>query len=335
MANQYSQIAQEIKNKIYHPVYFFSGEEAFYIDQLSDLIEDKVLNEVEREFDLSIIYGREVSVTDIIMAAKSFPMMAPQKVIIVKEAQAVDKIEELDKYINNPSRSTLLVICYKYKKIDGRTAFAKNLAKKAVFFESPKLYDNQIPTWINDWCNAQGYKISSKSCVMLTEFLGTDLSRIANELNKLFINIDKSKEITPELIEYYIGISKDYNVFELQKTLGKKDLAGTYKILAYFISNHKDNPLVKVIPLIFPFFQKLLIYKQIPSSSDSKTIASAIGVNPFYVKDYQAAAQNYDMNKLIKIISILREYDVKSKGVDSNSVPDGELMKEMFYKITH
>jgi len=335
VANQYAQLVQEIKNKIYHPVYFFSGEEAFYIDQLSDLIEDTVLNEIEREFDLSIVYGREVSVNEIIMAAKSFPMMAPQKVLIVKEAQAVEKIEELDKYLNKPSRSTLLVICYKYKKIDGRTAFAKNLSKKAVFFESPKLYENQIPAWINEWCSLKGYRISNKSCIMLSEFLGNDLSRISNELNKLFINIDKSKEITPDLIEYYIGISKDYNAFELQKTLGRKDIAGTYKILAYFISNSKNNPLVKVIPLIFPFFQKLLIYKQIPPSTDNKTVASALGVNPFFLQDYQVASKNYDINKLIQIISILREYDIKSKGVDSNPVGDGELMKEMFYKITH
>ena len=335
MASQFQQIVLDIRNKIYHPVYFLSGEESFYIDQLSDLIEENVLSEIEREFDLSILYGRDVKVDEIVMAAKSFPMMALQKVLIVKEAQAVDKIEELDKYVNNPSKSTLLVICYKYKKIDGRTAFSKNLKKKAVFFESPKLYENQIPAWINEWCGSKGYRISSKSCVMLTEFLGSDLSKIANELNKLFINIDKSKEISPELIEHYIGISKDYNVFELQKTLGKKDLLGTYKILSYFMPNQKDNPLVKVIPSIFPFFQKVLILKQLPASSDKNTIASVLGVNPYFVQDYQVAAQNYSINKLIQIISLFREYDLKSKGVDSSAVGDGELMKEMFYKILH
>ena len=316
-------------------MYFLSGEETFYIDQLSDLLEESVLNEMEREFDLTIVYGRDVNVDEIVMAAKSFPMMAPQKVMIVKEAQAVDKIEGLDPYLNHPSPNTILVICYKYKKIDGRTAFAKNLKKKAVFFESPKLYENQVPGWINEWCNLQGHKISTKSCIMLTEFLGSDLSKIANELHKLFINVDKSKEITPELIEYYIGISKDYNVFELQKTLGKKDELGTYKILSYFISNQKDNPLVKVIPSIFPFFQKLLIFKQIPASSDKNSIASALGVNPYFLSDYQTAGKNYSLNKLIQIIGILREYDLKCKGVDSSQVGDGELMKEMFYKILH
>jgi DNA polymerase-3 subunit delta len=232
--------------------------------------------------------------------------------------------------------STLLVLCYKYEKIDRRKSLFKSIEKKGILFESARIYDNKIPDWIAEYVKKQNYSISTKACFLLAEFLGNDISKIVNEISKLIINISEKQEITEDYVEKNIGISKDYNVFELQKALGKKDVLKANQIINYFAANPRENPLVKVIPLLFSYFSKILIYHHLPEKSRNN-VAAALSINPFFVMDYQQAAANFTSGKVISIISILREYDLKSKGVDSNgtSFPDGELMKELIFRILH
>ena len=262
--------------------------------------------------------------------------MANYQVIIVKEGQDIDKIEELLQYVDYPQKSTLLVICYKYEKIDGRKAFYKSIQKTGVLFESPRLYDDKIPEWIHQYVRKLQYSITPKACTILAEFLGNDLSKIVNEIGKLTINIPAGGEITEEYIEKNIGISKDFNVFELQKALGRKDIFKANQIISYFAANPRENPLVKVIPILYSFFSKTLVFHHLEDKSRNNA-AAALSVNPFFLTDYQVTAKNYPVRKLVSVISVLREYDLKAKGVESNStnVPDGELMKELVFKILH
>ncbi len=330
----FEQILGDLKNKIYYPVYFLAGEEAYYIDEISDFIEDNVLTDTEKEFNQTIIYGRETDVLSIISFAKRYPMMANYQVVIVKEAQDIQKIEELISYLENPLDSTLLVINYKYKKVDKRKSFFKQIDKKGVLFESKKLYDNQIAGWINNYVREKGYDITPKASAMLTEFLGTDLSKVVNEISKLILNVPEKATINDELVERNIGISKDFNIFELQNAIGTRNVLKTNQIANYFAANPKENPLVKTVTILFGYFSKLLIYHQLKDKSRN-SVASALSVNPFFVKDYQTAARNYSFQKLTRIISYLREYDLKSKGVDNISTTDGELLKELLFKILH
>ncbi|MCD4744842.1 MAG: DNA polymerase III subunit delta [Bacteroidales bacterium] len=330
----FNQVITDLKNKIYYPVYFLSGEESFFIDEISNFIENNVLSESEKEFNQTVLYGRETNVPMIISYAKRFPMMSNYQVIIVKEAQDIQKIEELLSYIQNPLKSTLLVIIYKYKKIDKRKTFAKTIVKNGVLFESSKLYDNQIPDWINNYLKQKGYTISIKASTLLSEFLGTDLNKIVNEITKLIINIPENSEITDVLIEQNIGISKDFNIFELQKAIGKKNIFKANQICNYFVANPKDNPLVKTISILYIFFSKLLIYHQLMDKSRNN-VASALSIKPFFVYDYQIAAKNFSFENVSNIISCLREYDMKTKGVGNISTKEGELLKELLFKILH
>ncbi|MGA2822710.1 MAG: DNA polymerase III subunit delta [Bacteroidales bacterium] len=332
----FENILLDLKNKIYYPIYFLYGEESYFIDMISDYIEENVLSEIEKEFNQTIIYGKDTDIPTIISYARRFPMMSNYQVILVKEAQDLDMIEELEPYILNPLESTLLVLCYKYEKIDRRKSLFKSIEKKGILFESARIYDNKIPDWIAEYVKKQNYSISSKACFLLAEFLGNDISKIVNEISKLIINIAEKQEITEDYVEKNIGISKDYNVFELQKALGKKDVLKSNQIINYFAANPRENPLVKVIPLLFSYFSKILIYHHLPDKSRNN-VAAALSINPFFVMDYQQAAANFPSGKVISIISILREYDLKSKGVDSSgtSFPDGELMKELIFRILH
>ncbi len=331
---KFDQIITDLKKKIYHSLYLLAGEEAFFIDEISNFIETNVLDEGEKEFNQTIVYGKDTDVASIIGYAKRFPMMANYQVVIVKEAQSIKNLGELIPYIEQPLKSTLLVICYKYKKIDKRKALVKKVDKHGVFFESNKLYENKIPEWISQQLIKNNYTIQPKAAVILTEFLGTDLSKVSNEINKLMINLPTGSEITPDHIEDNIGISKDFNVFELQGALGKKDIYKANQIINYFASNQKDNPLVKVIGILFSFFSKILIYHYLRDKSRN-SVASVLSINPFFVQDYQVAARNYSAGKLACIISSLKEYDLKSKGVNNASATDGELMKELVFKILH
>jgi len=330
----FEQIIDKLKNKIYYPVYFLSGEEAYYIDEISDYIEKNVLTETEKEFNQTIIYGRDTTVLSIISAAKRYPMMANYQVVIIKEAQDVQKIEELEKYIENPLQSTLLVINYKYKKVDKRKTFSKLVEKKGVLFESKKLYDNQVPDWINHFAAQKGYRISPKATSMLSEYLGTDLSKIVNEISKLILNIPEKAEINESLVEQNIGISKDFNIFELQNAIGTRNIVKANQIANYFAASPKENPLVKTILMLFSYFTKLLIYHQLTDKSRN-SVASALSVSPAFVRDYEIAARNYNPKKLEAIVSLLRNYDLKSKGVNNVSTTEGELLRELLFKILH
>lgn len=316
------------------PIYFLMGEEAYYIDKISDFIEDNVLEEAEKGFNQMVLYGRDISIDDIVSNAKRYPMMAERQVVIVKEAQDLSRtIEKLAQYAENPQPSTVLVINYKYKKLDKRKALYKAITKgDGVVFESKKLYDNQVPDWIRRVLKGQGYDISPKAAQMLVEFLGTDLSKVNNELDKLKIVLPKGTQITPEHIEENIGISKDFNNFELRKAVGERNMVKAHQIAKYFADNPKDNPMVVTVALLFNFFSQLLHLHGL-ADKNPRSVASALRVNPYFVNEYLTAARNYPMKKVSAVISLLREFDVKSKGVGSNAVPQGDLLKELLVKI--
>ena len=310
------------------------GEEPFYIDNISDYIAENVLQAEEKEFNQSVLYGKDLEVEQIISEAKQFPFGAKKRVIIVKEAQNIKNIEQLESYLNNPQPSTLLVICYKYKKIDKRKKFGKNLRKKALVFESKRLYDNEVPSWIVKYLSEEGYKIEEKASFMLAEFLGTQLSNISNELDKLMIIVKKKEKITANIVEKNIGISKDYNIFEFQQALGSKDILKANQIVNHFAANPKNHPLVVTLGMLFSFFQKLMAYHSI-KDKNKNNVAVELKVNPYFVNQYSSAAQNYSQSKLFDIFTLLKVYDLKSKGVNNTSTVDGDLLKELVYKILH
>lgn len=309
------------------------GEEAYYIDRISNFIEDTVLTEEERGFNQMVLYGRDISVEDIVSNAKRYPMMAEYQVVIIKEAQDLSRtIEKLASYAENPQPTTVLVVNYKYKKIDKRKALYKTLKKTGVVYESKKLYENQVADWIRRVLSPKSYSITPKAAQMLVEFLGTDLSKINNELEKLQIILPKNSQITPEAIEKNIGISKDYNNFELRKAIGDKDAVKAQKIINYFADNPKDNPMVVTVSLLFNFFSQLLHFHGLKDKSP-RSVASALRINPYFVNEYVTAARNYPMRKVSAVVSILRTFDVKSKGVSANAVPQGDLLKELLVRI--
>lgn len=332
---KHNDILKDLKNKVYHPIYFLSGEEPFYIDLISNFIEKNVLDEAEKEFNQQIIYGKDTDISTVIGAAKRYPMMANHNVVIVKEAQhLVKQIDQLDSYLDNPTKSTILVFCYKYKTLDGRKGITKKLSKKSVFFESKPIYENQVPEWINSYLKEKNYTINPKASFLIAEFLGTDLSKVANELEKLTINIPEGTEITAEMVEKNIGISKDFNMFELNKAIGSKDILKANKIINHFAKNEKEHPIQATIAVLYMFFTAILKYHYTKDKSP-RNIASALKVNPFFVKEYQLAAQHYDIRKAVKVIEYIRDYDLKSKGVNNVSSSGGELTKELVFKILH
>ena len=327
------QIVTDIKNGHLKPIYFLMGEEPYYIDKISDYIENNVLDESEKGFNQMSLYGRDVSIEDIIGNAKRFPMMADRQVVIVKEAQDLSRsIEKLVSYANNPQTTTVLVVNYKYKKLDKRKALYKAIKKIGVIFESKKLYENQVADWIRRVLAPKNYTISPKAAQMLVEFLGTDLSKINNEIEKLQIILPKGSQITPETIEENIGISKDFNNFELRKAIGERNSIKAHQIVNYFAENPKDNPMVMTVSLLFSYFSQLLHFHGL-SDKSPRNVASALRVNPYFVNDYVVAARNFPMRKVSAIIGLLREFDVKSKGVGSNAIPQGDLLKELLYRI--
>ncbi|MEP7169425.1 MAG: DNA polymerase III subunit delta [Bacteroidota bacterium] len=340
----FEEIIRDLKNKLYHPVYFLYGEEPYYIDAVSDYIENNVLNEMEREFNQTVIYGRDCDMLNIVSIAKRYPMMSNYQVVIVKEAQDVknliakaDKEDEEHPFINylkHPQKSTLLVFCYKYKPFDKRTKIAKAFEKNGILFESKKMYDNKLPDWITRYAGSKGYKIDEKAAVLMSEYIGNDLTRIANELDKLTINITKEKTIDDSHIEQYIGISKEFNVFELQNAIGVKNILKANRIINYFASNERNNPMVLTLGNLFSYFNKIMMYHTLNDKSE-KNAAGELAVHPFFVKDYSKAATNYKPAKLIEIFSLLREYDIRSKGINNESANQGALLKEMMFKILH
>ncbi|QKX06341.1 DNA polymerase III subunit delta [Aquimarina sp. TRL1] len=327
------KIVSDIKNGNIKPIYFLMGEEPYYIDKISEYIEKNVLAEEEKGFNQVVLYGRDVTVEEIVSNAKRFPMMAERQVVIVKEAQELSRtIEKLVSYADHPQPTTVLVMCYKYKKIDKRKKLYKSVAKSGVIYESKKLYENQIADWIRRVLSGAKYQIEPKAAQMLVEFLGTDLGKINNELEKLKLILPKGSAITASHIEENIGISKDFNNFELRKAVGMRDVIKAHRIINYFSQNPKDNPLVVTISLLYAFFSQVLQYHGLSDKSKGN-VASALKINPYFVSDYADAAKNYPMKKVSQIIALLRNADVKSKGVGAASLPPGDILKELLVKI--
>ena len=327
------KIVNDIKAGNIKPIYFLMGEESYYIDKLSDYIEQNVLTEDEKGFNQTVLYGRDVTIEDIVSTAKRYPMMAERQVVIVKEAQDLSRtIDKLESYVENPMLSTVLVFCYKYKTLDKRKKMAKVIAKIGVVYESKKLYENQVGDWIKRVLSGKDYSIEPKANAMLVEFLGTDLSKINNELEKLQIILPKGSTITPQHIEENIGFSKDFNIFELRKAIGDRNQLKAYTIVDNFAQNPKDNPMVLTTSLVFSFFVQLLKYHGL-KDKNPKNVAAALGVNPFFLKDYDLAIKNYPMRKVSQIVGSLRDVDVKSKGVGANALPQSDLLREMLFKI--
>ncbi|MFK5957735.1 MAG: DNA polymerase III subunit delta [Lutibacter sp.] len=330
-----AKIVSDIKNGNVKPIYFLMGEEPYYIDKISEFIEKNVLSEEEKGFNQMVLYGRDVAVEEISDNAKRFPMMAEKQVVIVKEAQDLSRtIEKLVSYVENPQPSTVLVICYKYKTIDKRKKLYKSLQKTGLIYDSKKLYENQIAEWIRRVLLGKKYKIENKAASMLVEFLGNDLSKISNELDKLMVVLPIGSTISAKDIEENIGISKDYNNFELRKAVGERNVFKVNQIINYFAQNQKANPLVVTISLLNSLFTQLLIYHTLQDKSKS-SVARALKVNPFFVSDYITAAKNYPMRKVSQVIAFLREADVRSKGVGANALPSGDILKELMFKIIH
>ena len=327
------QIVTDIQKGNIKPIYFLMGEEPYYVDKISDFIAENILTEEERGFNQMTIYGRDSNIDDIVSNAKRYPMMAERQVVIVKEAQDFSRtIEKLVDYAENPQPTTVLVVCYKYKKIDKRKKLHKAIAKTGVIFEGKRMYENQVGDWIIKTLKARGFGISPKAAQMLVEFLGTDLGKIDNELQKLQLICPEGTTISPEIIEQNIGISKDFNNFELRKAIGEKDTLKAHRIINYFAQNPKDNPMVVTVSLLFSYFSQILQYHGLSDKSKG-AVAKQLKVNPYFVSDYVNAARNYPMKKVSHAISLLQETDVKSKGVGAANVSQGDLLKELLVKI--
>lgn len=331
----YPQIIKELKAKKYAPIYLLHGTEPFYIDKISKYIEDNVLTEGEKSFNQTILYGKDTDHKTLIDTCSRYPMMASHQVVILKEAQEMRTLKELLPYIERPVHTTILVLCFKHKKFDGRTKFGKLVKQKALIFESKKLYDNQIPDWIQSYLKDKKLSISPANAALIAEYLGENLSKVSNELDKLAINLAPGTEVNEKHIQEQIGISKEYNVFELQKALGTRNVVKSNRIINYFISNPKKNPLVVVVGTLFNFFSKVYLTHFLKNSSE-REMMEKLGVrHAFFLKDYKLAARNYPYQKSQNVISILKEYDLKSKGVDRVNATEGDLMKELVFKILH
>ena len=329
------KIVSDIQSGNIKPIYFLMGEEPYYIDKISEFIEENILSEEEKGFNQMVLYGRDITIEDIVDNAKRFPMMAERQVVVIKEAQDLSRtIENLVPYVDNLQPSTVLVLCYKYKTIDKRKKLYKAIQKVGLIYESKKLYENQIADWIRRVLQGKNYKIEAKATLMLVEFLGTDLSKISNELDKLMVVLPVNTTITPKDIEENIGISKDYNNFELRKAVGEKNVLAVNRIINHFAQNQKANPMVMTISLLNSFFTQLLIFHSLKDKSNS-SVARALGINPYFVKDYTIAGKNYPMRKVSQVIGLLRDADVKSKGVGANAIPAGDILKELLFKIIH
>ncbi len=328
-----AKIVNEIKAGKVSPIYFLMGEEPYYIDKIAEYIENNILTEDERGFNQTIMYGRDVSIEDIVSTAKRYPMMAERQVVIVKEAQNLTKtIDQIEKYAQNPMPSTVLVFCYKYKTIDRRKAFTKAIAKNGVLYESKKLYENQIEDWIKRVLAGKGFKIDGKAAAMLVEFLGTDMGKISNEIEKLQIILPAGSTITPKAIEDNIGFSKDFNNFELVRAIGERNQLKAYKIAHNFAENQKDNPLVVTTSIVFRFFVQLLQYHGLKDRSP-KNVSERLGIRTFLVPQFNEALKHYPMKKTSYIVAELRKIDIKGKGVGATSLSHGDLLKEMLIHI--
>ena len=331
----FEQILADLKNKIYKPIYLFYGEESFFIDELTNYIQQNVLTETEKAFNQDVVYGKDVTATNLIELSRAFPMMANYRVVILKEAQDLKDFKNLEPYVQNPVNSTILVLSFKNTaKIDRRLKVFNLLSKNAVVFESKRLYENQVYPWIEKTLRENGLSIHTEALRLFYESIGADLSRLSNEIKKLVITQEKGKQISKEDIAFNIGINRDYNIFELQKAIGLKDKLKCYQILDYFSKDPRANPLFATVNRLFDYFTKIIKLHMLQDKS-KQSVANAVGVHPYFAEEYLIAMKNYPMSKLIQIVSYLRETDMKLKGVGAVSISDADLSKELLYKILH
>jgi DNA polymerase-3 subunit delta len=326
------KILNDWKLKVYKPIYWLEGEEDFFIDKIVQFAEHNILDPSEASFNLSVFYGKDAVWTDVVNACMRYPMFAERQVVILKEAQQMRDINKLEGYIEKPLRSTIFVVSYKEKKVDGRSRLAKLLKEKGEMLSTKKLYENQLPEWTTELVRSKGFGIQQKALLLLVDHIGNDLSRIDNEINKLLVNIGNRKTITEDDVEKYVGVSKEYNPFELQNALAKKDIFKAMQIVNYFEANPKAAPIQLVLPTLYNLFSKTyMIFGQ--SSSDEKAVAANIGVNPYFVKDYMLTAKNYGFDGVRNALLLLHQYNLRSVGVGDSGTPDGALMKEMVFKM--
>ena len=326
------EIITSWKNKSFKPIYWLEGEESYFIDQVVQYAEHQLLTPSEADFNQSVFYGKDANWADIVNTCRRYPMFSERQVVILKEAQQMKDILLLEGYMENPMPSTLLVVSYKEKKVDSRTKLAKSLKKNGVLLTTKKLYENQLPDWISSLAKNKGFTITPKALRLFVDSIGNDLSRISNEMDKISVNMKGQSQISEDTVEKYIGISKEFNVFELQNAIATRDIAKAIRIVQYFGSNPKAGPMQMVLPALYNFFSKVpLVFTA--GSSDSKIVASVLGVHPFFVKDYMTAASNYKQNGLENILLQLHYYNLRSIGIQDSGTENHELMKEMLMKM--
>ncbi len=334
------QVLGDLKKGQFAPIYFLQGTEPFYIDAISEYIENHAIPEHERGFNQIILYGKDITMPVLLSNARRFPMMAEKQLVMVKEAQEIPDLTKeegaklLADYLQNPVQSTILVFCYRHKTLDNRKAITKLVDKHALMVVTKKLYDNQIPDWISNFVQHKGYTIGHKAVFMISEFIGNNLQRISNEIDKLLVNFNEKREITAEDVEQYIGVSKEYNVFELQKAITQKNVLKANQIVQYFAANPKDNPLIPTIALLYTFFSKLLVAHHTKDKSD-RNLASVLKVNPYFVKDYKTAMRNYALINVINNVHHLSQADLNAKGIQVGTVNDNQILKELVFKLMH
>ena len=326
------RIIQDWKKKKYKPIYWLEGEEPYFINQVMDFAEANLLPESERAFNQSVFYGKDAEWTAVFNACRRYPMFSDLQVVLLKEAQQMRDITKLESYIQHPLESTIFVVSYKDKKVDGRSKLAKLLKEKGELLTTRKIYENQLPEWTEGLIQSKGFSINPKALSLLIDHIGNDLTRINNEIDKLAINLGERKTINEDDIEKYVGISKEYNAFELQDALARKDLSKAFRIVQYFQSNPKAAPIQLLLPALYNFFSKVYMLFGL-TVKDEKTVASALGIGPYFVKDYLLAAMNYGLPGVENILLLLHQYNLKSIGVNSPAIEDGSLMKELIVKM--
>lgn len=326
------KIIGDWKKKVFKPLYWLEGEEEFYIDKVVDYAEHQILAESEAAFNLSIFYGKDANWAEVVNACRRYPMFAERQVVLLKEAQQMRDVEKLEGYIDNPLHSTILVVSYKEKKLDARKKFSKLVKEKGVLLSTKKMYERELPGWTEKLIESKGLTITQKGVALLVDHIGNDLVRIENEIDKLALNLDKRRNITEDDIEKYIGVSKEYNVFELQAAIAAKDFPGCMKIVSYFEANPKAGPVQLILPSLYNFFSKVFMVFG-AGTNDEKTLATTIGTSPFFIKSYIEAARIYTYPGVEKALLLLHQYNLKSVGVGSNNPADASLLKEMIVKM--
>lgn len=328
----YEKILGDLKKGIFKPVYWLEGDEEYFIDQITFFAENKILTESEAGFNLTVFYGRDTAWSDVVNACRRYPMFSERQVVILKEAQSMKDIDKLEAYIEKPLPSTLLFVAYKNKKLDGRTKLAKILKDKSVVFSSKRLYDNELPDWTNALVKSKGFTITNRALFLLIDHIGNDLNRLNNEVDKLSLNLENRKNITEDDIETFVGISKEFNVFELQQSIASKDLYKAIRIIQYFNANPKAAPLQLIFPSLYNFFSKVQMIYAVPSKNE-RDIAAAIGVSPYFAKDYLQTAMKFSYSEIEKVMLLLYEYNLRNIGVNDAGTGDADLLKEMVVKM--